>query len=73
MLSGARCLPARGSRRPPLKARAAGRGQAEVADFRSSAAAPLEGATRLRPEVRGWGKGTLRSGPRLRSALSGRA
>lgn len=49
----------------PLKARAAGRRQAEVADFRLVAAAPLEGAARKRPEVRGWGKGTLRSGPRL--------
>lgn len=64
---------ARGSRGRgwALKARAIGRRQAEVADFRLRAAAPPEGAARLRREVRAWGKGTLRSGSSLRSALPG--
>ena len=61
-----------GGRNPALKARAGGRRQAEVANFRLPAAAPAEGAARLRREVRGWGKGTQRSGSRLRSALPGR-
>jgi hypothetical protein len=54
---------------PALKARAAGRRQAQVVDFRLPVAAPPEGAARLCMEVRGWGKGALRSGSGLRSAF----
>lgn len=67
-------LPARGSRGPgpALKARAARRRQAEAADFRRPAAPPPDGAARLRLEVRGGGKGALRSASGRRSALAAR-